>query len=169
MKPAFARSPDAGRIRLLLLDVDGVLTDGRLYFGTDGFAAKAFHVRDGLGIALLHKAGIATGIVSGRTETYVERRATELGMRFVRLGIEDKGAEVAAILREGGFAKDQVGFVGDDVNDIPAFLAVGVSIAVADAHPGALAAARFVTVANGGAGAVREVADAILSNVRDSR
>lgn len=166
MKPLFSQHPAAHRVRLLLLDVDGVLTDGKLYFGADGFATKAFHVRDGLGLAMLRKAGVLTGIVSGRSEVFVERRATELGMRFVRLGIEDKAAAVSAIVSEANLAPDDVAFMGDDVNDIPAFAMVGVSIAVADAHPRALAAASFVTAAVGGAGAVREVADAILSATR---
>ncbi len=149
-------------VKLLLLDVDGVMTDGRLWFG-DGGSMKAFHVRDGLGIALLHRAGVETGIVSGRDEAFVRRRAEELKMAVVALGVEDKGRYVAKVIADRKLAREAVAFVGDDVNDVSAFRAVGVPIAVADAHADALAAARFVTRTRGGKGAVREVADALLA------
>ena len=106
----------------------------------------------------------STGIVSGRQEDCVRQRAAELAMRFVVLGCEAKGDAVARLIEEAGVAPEEVAFVGDDVNDIPAFERVGVSIAVCDAHPGALASARYRTLAAGGAGAVREIADAILAS-----
>lgn len=149
-------------VRLLLLDVDGVLTDGRLYFGRDGAAHKAFHVRDGLGIALLHRAGIETGIISGRDDAYVRERADELGMTIIRIGEPSKGHVLEEVLRERHLPREVVAYVGDDVNDVPALTRVGIPIAVADAHPDVFPCVRFVTRARGGRGAVREVADAIL-------
>ena len=157
-------TPTAVRgIELFLMDVDGVLTDGRLYFGTNGFAAKSFHVRDGFGIALLHRAGVRTGIVSGREEDFVRKRAEDLGMAFIHLGAQDKASVVDEILARSGVKRAAVAYLGDDVIDTPAFARVGVSIAVHDAHPSALAAARYKTRTPGGLGAVREVADAILA------
>lgn len=149
-------------IRLFLMDVDGVLTDGRLYYGDDGVRMKAFHVRDGLGLALLRRHGVATGVISGRDELFVRRRAEELGMAVIRLGIEDKAAAVAEELAALGLPPECVAYLGDDVNDAPALARVGVPIAVADAHPDLLPHARFATRTPGGQGAVREVADAIL-------
>ena len=150
-------------IELLLLDVDGVLTDGRLYVGPDGMTSKAFHVRDGLGITQLLRAGVEVGLISGRDDRAVRARAKELGLRSVLLGESNKGEAVVRLLAERNLAATQAAFVADDVNDLPALEQVGVSIAVADAHPDVLAAVKFVTRASGGEGAVREVADAILS------
>lgn len=163
MKPLPLTVDVFARVRLFLMDVDGVLTDGKLWFGANGAAMKAFFVRDGLGIKLLNKHGIATGIVSGRGEEYVRTRAQDLGMSEIHLGIEDKGAVLEALLARRGFASDEVCYLGDDVNDAPMFARVGVPIAVANAHPGAIQLARYVTRANGGDGAVREVADLILA------
>lgn len=158
--------PDALKgVRLFLMDVDGVLTDGRLYFGGAGSgegAMKAFHVRDGMGIANLHRAGILTGVVSGRADPATRQRAEELGMAIVSLGEERKGHAVARILAEHGLSPHEVAYLGDDVNDLPAMMKVGLPLAVADAHPEVLSFVRYVTRARGGEGAVREVADAIL-------
>jgi len=144
------------------MDVDGVLTDGRLYVGQDGTTFKSFFVRDGLGIKLLHQAGVETGVVSGRSDAYVRDRAEELGMSVVLLGQDDKAKAIDAILAERQLAAAHVAFLGDDVIDLPAMRRVGVAIAVADAHDEALAGASFVTRFPGGRGAVREVADLIL-------
>ena len=149
-------------VRLLLLDVDGVLTDGRLYYDAEGRVLKAFDVRDGVGIHRLHRSGVLTGVISGREDTAARRRAEELGMAIVLLGEPSKGRAVDRILAERRLDPDDVAFVGDDIPDIPALAKVGVPIAVADAHPDVLAVARYVTKAPGGRGAVREVADAIL-------
>ncbi|MFG0319122.1 MAG: KdsC family phosphatase [Planctomycetota bacterium JB042] len=155
--------PDAVKgVRLFLMDVDGVLTDGRLWFGTGGFAMKAFHVRDGMGIANLHRAGVLTGIVSGRDDPGARHRAEELGMAVIVTGESRKGNAVERILSERGLTADRVAFLGDDVNDLPAMMKVGLPLAVADAHPEVRSFVRYVTRARGGAGAVREVADAIL-------
>ncbi len=163
MKPEPLSTAVFARIRLFLMDVDGVLTDGKLWFGQGGAAMKAFYVRDGLGIKLLNKHGIATGVVSGRGEDYVRTRAQDLGMSEIHLGVEDKGAVLDALLARRGFAPEEVCYLGDDINDAPMFARVGVPIAVANAHPGAIQLARYITRANGGDGAVREVADLILA------
>lgn len=157
------------QIKLLLLDVDGVLTDGRLYCNGDGTTTKAFHVRDGMGIYLLHQAGIETGIISGRDDLSVRKRAEELGIGIVVLGEGRKGQVVERLLKERNLQPSQSAFLGDDVNDLPALAKVGVPIAVADAHPDVLSYVRYVTRSCGGQGAVREVADAILGTGETGR
>ncbi len=151
-----------GRIRLLVLDVDGVLTDGRLWFGPDGEQLKAFHVRDGVGIKAVLGAGIEVAIISGRRSAAVERRAAELGIRHLRQGCEDKAEALRALGAALGVPADAAACVGDDTPDLPMMALVALPIAVADAHPSVLAAARHVTRAAGGAGAVREVCDLLL-------
>ncbi len=154
--------PLAARIRLLVLDVDGVLTDGRLWFGPDGELLKAFHVRDGVGIKAVLAAGIEVAIISGRRSAAVERRAAELGLRHVRQGCGDKAAALRALSAELGVATEVAACVGDDTPDLPMMALVALPIAVADAHPEVRAAARLVTRAAGGAGAVREVCDLLI-------
>ena len=153
----------ARRIRLLVLDVDGVLTDGRLYLSASGEEFKVFHVRDGSGLVAVRRAGIEVAIISGRNCAAVVRRAAELGIRHVRQGVVDKGAELDALLGEFGFAADETACVGDDTPDAPLLQRAGLAIGVADAHPALLAAAHWVTQAKGGRGAVREVCDLLLS------
>ncbi|MBS0375494.1 MAG: HAD hydrolase family protein [Proteobacteria bacterium] len=150
------------RIRLLVLDVDGVLTDGRLWFGADGESLKAFHVRDGAGIKAALAAGIEVAIISGRRSAAVERRAAELGLRHVQQGCEDKGAALRALAATIGVPLTAVACVGDDTPDLPMLALAALPVAVADAHPAVLAAARHVTRAGGGAGAVREICDLLL-------
>jgi 3-deoxy-D-manno-octulosonate 8-phosphate phosphatase (KDO 8-P phosphatase) len=152
----------AAGIRLLVLDVDGVLTDGRLWFGPDGELLKAFHVRDGVGIKAVLAAGIEVSIISGRRSAAVERRAAELGLRHVRQGCVDKALALRALTAELGVPTTATACVGDDTPDLPMMALVALSIAVADAHPHVLAAARHVTKAAGGAGAVREACDLLL-------
>jgi len=153
----------ARRIRLLVLDVDGVLTDGRLYLSASGEEFKVFHVRDGSGIVALRRAGIEVAIISGRDCGAVVRRAAELGIRHVRQGVADKGAALAALTGEHGIAADEAACVGDDTPDAPLLQRAGLAIGVADAHPALLVAAHWVTQAKGGRGAVREVCDLLLS------
>jgi len=153
----------ARRIRLLVLDVDGVLTDGRLYLSDSGEEFKVFHVRDGSGIVAVRRAGIEVAIISGRDCGAVVRRAAELGIRHVRQGVADKGAELDGLLGELGFTADETACVGDDTPDAPLLQRAGLAIGVADAHPALLAAAHWVTRAKGGRGAVREVCDLLLS------
>lgn len=152
----------AAAIRLVVLDVDGVLTDGRLWFGPDGELLKAFHVRDGAGIKALLGAGVEVAIVSGRRSAAVGQRAAELGIRHLRQGCENKVVALRELLTEVGVPADATACVGDDTPDLPLMALVALPIAVADAHPDVLAAARYVTRAAGGAGAVREVCDLLL-------
>ncbi|HEY0544932.1 MAG TPA: HAD hydrolase family protein [Pyrinomonadaceae bacterium] len=152
----------AARIKLLLMDCDGVLTDGRIELLENGDESKTFHTRDGHGIVLMHRAGLSTGIISGRSSTLVERRARELGMQHVRQGTWDKIKDYEELLAEAGTDEASVAFIGDDVTDIPLMQRAGFAVAVADAVPETLAAAHYVTGLPGGFGAVREVCELIL-------
>lgn len=149
-------------IRLLLMDCDGVLTDGRLYYSSSGEEMKAFHVRDGHGIVEWHRAGKRSGIISGRHSKAVERRARELGIEFVHLGVADKAAALKAILRSAGLDAAEVAYIGDDTQDIEIMRSVGYSIAVGDAADEVRKMADLVTIAFGGHGAVREAIDHLL-------
>ncbi len=154
----------AARVKLLLMDCDGVLTDGRITLLENGDEQKSFHTRDGHGIVLLHRAGLNSGIISGRTSSLVERRARELGMRYVRQGTWDKVKDFDELLAEAGVTDHEVAFVGDDVTDIPLMQRSALAVAVADAAPETLAAAHYVTRLPGGHGAVREVTELILKS-----
>jgi 3-deoxy-D-manno-octulosonate 8-phosphate phosphatase (KDO 8-P phosphatase) len=152
----------AAQIRLLVLDVDGVLTDGRLHFGPDGEALKVFHVRDGHGIKQLARAGVTVAIISGRRSPMVAARALELGLTHVLQGVEDKLAAFNSLTAQLQVAPAAAACVGDDVPDVPLMRKVALAFAVRDAHPEALRAAHIVTELPGGAGAVREVCDYLL-------
>jgi 3-deoxy-manno-octulosonate cytidylyltransferase (CMP-KDO synthetase) len=152
-----------GRIRLLAVDVDGVLTDGVLVYGPDGEQLKHFHVRDGLGLRLVREAGIEVAVVSARASPALARRLADLGLGHVHTGRPDKWAALGETMATLGVAADEVAFVGDDLLDVPVLGQVGVAIAPADAHPSARAAAHWITEAPGGRGAVREIADALLA------
>lgn len=152
----------AARVKLLLMDCDGVLTDGRITLLENGDEEKSFHTRDGHGIVLLHRAGLASGIISGRTSSLVERRAKELGMHYVRQGTWDKVKDFEELLAEAGVTEHEVAFIGDDVTDIPLMQRSALAVAVADAVPEVRAAAHFLTELPGGYGAVREVTELIL-------
>jgi 3-deoxy-D-manno-octulosonate 8-phosphate phosphatase (KDO 8-P phosphatase) len=151
-------------IRLLVLDVDGVLTDGRLYFSSRGEELKCFHVRDGAGIVRLIKAGLQVAVISGRSSRAVERRMSELGVTWVRQGIDDKLSALRELLDILGLGPQAVASVGDDVADLPIFDVARLAIAVADAHASVKSRAHFITQAMGGQGAVREVCDLILES-----
>lgn len=150
------------RIELLVLDVDGVLTDGRLYFGARGETLKVFHVRDGHGIKLLQGSGVAVAAISGRRSPAVAARMRELGVRHVIQGCSDKVGALQRLARRLGIDMRHCACLVDDTVDLPLMSAVGFAGAVADAHPVALAAAHWVAAANGGRGAVRELCDALL-------
>jgi 3-deoxy-D-manno-octulosonate 8-phosphate phosphatase (KDO 8-P phosphatase) len=152
----------AARVKLLLLDCDGVLTDGRITLLADGDEQKSFHTRDGHGLVLLHRAGLQSGIISGRTSTAVDRRAHDLGITHVRQGTHNKIIEFAEVLTAAGVSEQEVAFVGDDVTDIPLMRRAVFAVAVADATPETRAAAHYVTQLPGGFGAVREVCELIL-------
>ena len=151
-------------IKLLLMDCDGVLTDGRLTLLADGDEQKTFHARDGHGIKLLHRAGLQTGIISGRASGAVERRAHELGIAYVRQNEKDKIRAFEELLGEGKVSADQCAFVGDDLPDIPVMLRVGLAVAVADAVEETKQAAHYITEHKGGRGAVRDVTELILKS-----
>ena len=163
MKP---ETPDIGaraqRIKLLLMDCDGVLTDGRLWLMADSDEQKTFHARDGQGISLCHHAGLKTGIISGRTSSAVERRAQDLKMSYVRQYAKDKVKALDEILAAAGVTADECAYIGDDVADIPVMQRVALAVAVADAVPETKQAAHYVTGFKGGHGAVREVCDLVL-------
>lgn len=152
----------AARIKLLLMDCDGVLTDGRIWIFENGEEQKGFHTRDGLGIDLWHRAGLKSGIISGRNSTAVDQRAHGLGMTFIRQGCENKLRAFSETLAQAGVATDEVAFVGDDLNDIPLMLQSGLAVAVADAAAETREHAHYITSAVGGYGAIREVVELIL-------
>jgi 3-deoxy-D-manno-octulosonate 8-phosphate phosphatase (KDO 8-P phosphatase) len=156
----------ANDIRLLVLDVDGVLTDGRLYFSSRGEDLKCFHVRDGAGIVHLLRWGVQIAVISGRQSKAVERRMSELGVTWIRQGIEDKMAALRELLDILGLGPQAVASMGDDVADLPIFEVARLAIAPADAHASVKSRAHFVTQAAGGQGAVREVCDLILESQR---
>ena len=160
-------TPLAG-IRLLVLDVDGVLTDGRLYFGPEGEALKVFHVRDGHGLKLLQASGLPLAVVSGRRAAAVDARMRELGIATVHQGIADKVAVVKDIAAAANIPLAAVACITDDTTDLPLMAAVGLAVAVADAHPEVLAAAHHVTTLPGGQGAVRQLCDALLAVRREA-
>ena len=158
------RVPEAlGRVRLLVLDVDGVLTDGRLFYGPKGEVLKAFHVRDGYGIKKVAEAGITVAIISGRKSAAVLRRARDLGIKHVAQGVSDKLAALVKLAKALKVDLEDCVCVGDDTPDAPILARAGLGIAVADAHADALAAAHLVTTRAGGQGAVREVCDWLMA------
>jgi 3-deoxy-D-manno-octulosonate 8-phosphate phosphatase (KDO 8-P phosphatase) len=154
----------AADIRLLVLDVDGVLTDGRLYFSPQGEELKVFHVRDGAGIVQVLKAGIAVAVISGRDSRAVERRMAELGVNWIRQGVGDKLASLRELLDILGLGPQAVACVGDDTPDLPLLATARLGVAVADAHGSVREAAHYVTRLPGGQGAVREVCDLLLAS-----
>jgi|UniRef100_A0A7C3WJB6 3-deoxy-D-manno-octulosonate 8-phosphate phosphatase (KDO 8-P phosphatase) len=152
----------AALIKLLLLDVDGVLTDGRLYFDKAGEAMKVFHVRDGHGIKMLQRAGIEVAFLSGRVSDAAYHRARELNISRFYEGLRDKVPVLEKLQAALRLSLEEIGAVGDELVDLPLFSRVGLAVAVADASPEVRAAAHWVTSACGGHGAVREVCDLIL-------
>lgn len=149
-------------LKLILTDVDGVMTDGTILLLADGTEAKAFHIRDGLAIVLAHRAGLKTGILSGRDSRAVALRAAELGMAVVRQGISDKAKALGEILASEGLAAHEVAYIGDDVNDLPVMQAVSLSASPADAPLEVRAQAFMVMEAGGGKGCLREFVESIL-------
>ena len=154
----------ASHIKLLLMDCDGVLTDGRLWLTEDGNEQKSFNAHDGLGLTLFHRGGLKSGIITGRSSKAVTRRAQELGVEFVRQGEPDKVAAFEQLLKVAGVTEDEVAFVGDDLPDIPIMKRAELAVAVADAVEETRSVAHYVTRAAGGRGAVREVVELILKS-----
>ena len=150
------------KIRLLILDVDGVMTDGRIIFDSNGVESKFFNVKDGHGIKMLQRSGIEIGIISGRESVVVTNRAIELGIHQVHQKSLDKLAPFRKILDATGFSEEETAFMGDDLIDIPVMRRVGFAAAPADAIAEVLPFAHFVARNKGGWGAVREVCDLLL-------
>lgn len=151
-------------IRLLVMDCDGVLTDGRLFFSAAGEELKVFDVQDGQGLALWHRAGFRSGVISGRDAgEIVRRRADELGIEFVSVSSSDKVADLEKILTAAGVKAEETAYVGDDVGDIEVLKRVGFPIAVKNAVSEVKAVAKYITKKKGGRGAIREVTDLLLN------
>jgi 3-deoxy-D-manno-octulosonate 8-phosphate phosphatase (KDO 8-P phosphatase) len=155
-------SEKAARVRLFLTDVDGVLTDGGIIYDASGVETKRFHVRDGHGIKMLQRGGVAVGIITGRSSDVVAIRARELGIGIVRQGVHDKAAAWRAILSETGISAEETAYVGDDIVDLPLLRLVGFSAAPSDAEPYVLEAVDYVSSRAGGHGAVREIVEFLL-------
>jgi 3-deoxy-D-manno-octulosonate 8-phosphate phosphatase (KDO 8-P phosphatase) len=150
------------RIELLLLDVDGVLTDGRIIYGDEGGEIKSFHVRDGSGLKLWQMAGKQSALITGRRSAVVAIRAAELGMGYVFQGVADKRVAWEQLLAQSGVPAEQICCVGDDLPDLPLLRRCGLAVAVADACAEVRAAAHYVTQVPGGRGAVREIIEWLL-------
>ena len=153
----------AAKVRCLFLDIDGVLTDGKLYIGPNGEETKTNYVRDGLGIKLLLKAGVEVAVISGRPSESMRQRLQFLGVRHIALNDENKLPIYERICRELGLKDEQCAVMGDDVPDLPVMQRVALALTVADAHPLAHRAAHWVSRYPGGQGAVRQAADLILA------
>lgn len=151
------------KIRLVIFDVDGVLTDGLLYFDEQGREYKRFHARDGLGIKLLKQTGVDVAVISGRVSASVSQRMDGLGIERVFQGYQDKLIAFETLCHETGLNPEQIAHVGDDLTDLPLMRRVGLAIAVSDANPAILPYADWRTTLPGGAGAAREVCDLIMT------
>jgi len=151
-------------LRMMLTDVDGVLTDGGVLIDNQGVESKVFHIRDGLGVRLWQRAGYEFGIVTGRTSHVVQLRAGELGVELVRQGVQDKLTVVRQLVEERGFEMHQLCYIGDDLPDLPVIAACGFGVAVVDATEEVRQAAAHITHVRGGRGAVRETIETILKH-----
>lgn len=153
----------ARRVRCLVLDVDGVMTDGKLYLGPDGAEWKTTDVRDGLGIRLLLRAGIVVAVISGRPSAAIASRLASLGVRHVQLGVADKSAAFNEVRDALDLDDAALAVMGDDLPDLPLMQRAGLAMTVADAHPCAISAAHWISRFRGGQGAIREAADLLLA------
>lgn len=154
----------ASGVTLLILDVDGVLTDGRIVYGAQGEQLKIFNAKDGQGIRLAMAAGIEIAVISGRRSDALDRRLHDLGIQRSYTGVSDKSAALSELLADVGVSLEHVAYMGDDIADLPVMRVAGLPIAVSDAHPMAREAATWITTAAGGRGAVREVTDGLISS-----
>ncbi|MGG4167071.1 HAD-IIIA family hydrolase [Rossellomorea vietnamensis] len=155
------------KIKLIVLDVDGVLTDGKLYIGSDRVEYKPFHTQDGMGISLAHYTGMKTAIITGRKSEAVSKRAEELKIKYVYQGIHDKLTVLQEIMDDLQITLDEVCYVGDDINDLPILQKVGLPVVPNNAVSIVKEYAQYVTISNGGEGAVREIIDHILAEQYD--
>jgi 3-deoxy-D-manno-octulosonate 8-phosphate phosphatase (KDO 8-P phosphatase) len=152
----------AARIRLMIFDIDGILTDGSLYFGPEGEIIKSFNALDGHGIKLLQQSGVSVAIISARQSPIVARRAEDLGIAHVCQGVYDKRLAFERLLSEKALGAELSGFVGDDVIDLPILTRAGFAASVPNGHPEVRARVHYVTQARGGCGAAREICDFVL-------
>jgi len=152
----------AACLKLMIFDVDGVMTDGRLYYSAGGEEMKAFNVRDGLGIKMLRRCGVEVALITARKSRALELRAADLGIAHVCQGVEDKRGAHGALLSKLGLASEQSGHMGDDLPDLPLFACCGFAATVPDAPDAVRSRAHYVTRARGGRGAVREVSELVL-------
>ncbi len=162
-QPSDAIVARAAQIRLLVLDVDGVLTDGSVFIGADGEPFKPFHIHDGKGVAMLRRAGLPVAVITARESAALRRRAAEIGIDPVCQGVGDKAARLHSLAADLDLPLSAVAYVGDDLPDLRATGLVGLAVAVADAHPRLLAACHWQTRRPGGRGAVREVCELLLA------
>ncbi|MBV9217502.1 MAG: HAD hydrolase family protein [Acidobacteria bacterium] len=154
----------ARRVKLLIMDCDGVLTDGRLYFTERGEQMKVFFVRDGQGLVDWHKAGGHSGIISGRKSPVLEMRATQLGVQYIFQGRKEKVSAFNELIAAAGVTAEEAAFIGDDTPDAEVMPFVGLAVAVGDAHEKVKAAAHWITPSAGGRGAVRDLIDLLLDH-----
>jgi 3-deoxy-D-manno-octulosonate 8-phosphate phosphatase (KDO 8-P phosphatase) len=157
------RRARARRVKMLVMDVDGTLTDGAVFVLPDGEEVKAYNVKDGLGILLAHLAGLKTAIITGKTSKSLEKRAEKLRVAEVHQGVLDKRPSLEGILRRHNLQPEEVAYIGDDLGDLEAIKTVGLAAAVADAHPEVKSHAHFICKQKGGRGAVREFIEFILA------
>ena len=151
------------KIKLLALDVDGVLTDGSIYISPAGEVFKGFNAKDGMGISCALRSGLQIAVITGRQSPIVERRCEELGITLLQQGVKDKRLALQQMAQELGLVREEIAYMGDDLNDIPAFKASGLNLVPADAAMEVLAVAGIITKASGGRGAVREAITMILA------
>jgi len=165
-RPAFDIPEDvlqrARVIKLVIFDVDGVLTDGSLFIGDDGQEYKAFNSRDGHGIKMMLRNGVDGAIITGRTSKVVEYRVADLGLQHVRQGCADKLPVYEEMIAELGLSEEQTAFIGDDIVDLPIMLRTGLSIATGDAHPMVKQYSHWITPSMGGRGAARDLAEMMM-------
>jgi 3-deoxy-D-manno-octulosonate 8-phosphate phosphatase (KDO 8-P phosphatase) len=157
------RTARARRVKMLIMDVDGTLTDGAVFVLPDGEEVKSYNVKDGLGILLAHLAGLKTGIITGKTSKSLEKRAEKLRVAEVHQGILNKKLALEGILRRHRLQPEEIAYIGDDLGDLEVMKTVGLAAAVADAHPEVKGWAHFVCKEKGGRGAVREFIEFILA------
>lgn len=156
------REERALRIRAMIFDVDGVLSDGHILLGPQGDEWKAFHARDGIGFKCLHAVGLVSGIITARSSPAIQRRASELGIRDVVLGSSDKREALIQLCKRRELALEEVAFMGDDLQDLKAMMTAGLALSVADCPPEVAERADYVTRAPGGSGAAREAIEWVL-------
>jgi 3-deoxy-D-manno-octulosonate 8-phosphate phosphatase (KDO 8-P phosphatase) len=160
----------AKQIKLLVCDVDGVFSDGRIYLGNDGEELKAFHTKDGFGIKALGSSGVDVAIITGRKSAIVANRMSALNVKHIIQGQEDKLPALIDLAEQLNLTLNEIAYIGDDIPDLPCITHVGLGVAVSDAHPAIVSRANYTTFIRGGFGAVREVCDLIMQcqNTLDS-